>query len=81
MSQVHKIAHPVGAAAFSHPAGTLQLDVALQSKLVVGGVVVHPQGCVAGLGITAYVIGSLPQKQYPGPFAIAAQVFWGSAAW
>ena len=44
--QVHSTAHPVGAAALVHPAGTLHDEgaVAAQAKLVVGGVVVHPQG-------------------------------------
>lgn len=43
--QVHSIAHPVGPVAFVHPAGTThQVPVAAQSKLVVGGVVVHAQG-------------------------------------
>ena len=80
---MHSIAHPVGAAAFVHPAGTLQaVGVgAEQSKLVVGGVVVQAQGCGAGDGMTAYVAGSLPHSHQPGPSVMAAQVFWGSAAW
>ena len=43
--QEHSTAHPVGAAAFVHPSGTShEVGVAAQSKLVVGGVVVHAQG-------------------------------------
>ncbi len=45
--QVHSTAHPVGAAAFVQPSGTsheVEVAAAAQSKLVVGGVVVHAQG-------------------------------------
>ena len=77
------MAHPFGAAAFVHPAGTIQaVGVgAEQSKLVVGGVVVQAQGCGAGDGMMAYVAGSVPHSHQPGPSAIAAQVLSGSAAW
>lgn len=80
---MHSIAHPSGAAALMHPSGTTHgVGVgAEQSKLVVGGVVVQAQGCGAGDGMTAYVAGSVPHSHQPGPLAMAAQVFWGSAAW
>ena len=70
---VHSMAHPFGAAALVHPSGTLQakgIGVG-QSKLMVGGVVVQAQGCVAGDGMTAYVAGSVPHSHQPGPSAIS----------
>ena len=42
---------------------------------------VQAHGCDAGDGIMAYVAGSVPHSHQPGPSAIAAQVFSGSAAW
>lgn len=49
MIQVHSTTHPVRAAAFVHPSETTHevgvgVALAAQSKLVVGGIVVHPQG-------------------------------------
>ena len=48
-----------------------------QSKVVVGGVVVQAHGSPTGI-ITYFA--SSPQSHQPSPLAMAAQVFWGSAA-
>ena len=52
--------------------------VLLQSKEVVGGRVVQPQGFAALVSI-AYVVPSLLHSQYPRLSAIAAHVLSGSA--
>ena len=53
--------------------------VLAQLNDVVGGRVVQAHG--SPVGRTAYVDGELPHSHQPGPSAMAAQVFCGSAAW
>ena len=51
-----------------------------QSNQVIGGRVVQPHTRSVLVWI-AYELGESPHTHQPGPLAMAAQVFWGSASW